>query len=358
MIQTRPTIELNWDQYLELEKIAIGAFRPLKGFMTELEFRSVTSSMRLPNDEVFPLPVLLDVTKAIADSIKGEDKVSLIYSGEEVGCIRVKDIFQFNRQDAARKIFSTDDPKHPGFAHFLSLNPYFLGEEIELKTQIDSNFSGYELSPSQTLAEFQSREWTTIAGFQTRNVPHRAHEYLQRTALEMVDGLFIQPLVGRKQKGYFTPEAVIRGYSALVGSFLPADRVVTGILSTSMRYAGPREAVFHALIRRNYGCTHFIVGRDHAGVGDWYGTYDAHELTRQFDGDLGIEIMRLHGPFYCPDCDGIVTNKTCAHEDSGNTTSISGTDMRRILLNGESPNQKLMRPEIVEALRGTSLFIK
>lgn len=357
MIQTRPTIELNWDQYLELEKIAIGAFRPLKGFMTELEFRSVTTSMRLPNDEVFPLPVLLDVTKPISDSIKAEDEVLLTYSGEEVGCIRVEDIFQFNRQEAARKIFSTDDPKHPGVAHFLSLNPYFIGGQVELKTQINSNLSHNELSPSQTLAEFQSRGWNTIAGFQTRNVPHRAHEYLQRTALEMVDGLFIQPLVGRKQKGDFTPEAVMRGYSILVGSFLPADRVVTGLLSTSMRYAGPREAVFHAIIRRNYGCTHFIVGRDHAGVGDWYGTYDAHELTRKFDGDLGIEIMRLHGPFYCPECDGIVTDKTCACENSSKTHSISGTDMRRILLNGETPNQKLMRPEIVKGLRGTSLFI-
>ena len=182
----------------------------------------------------------------------------------------------------------------------------------------------------------------------------------QRIALEQVDGLFIQPLVGRKKKGDYTPQAILRGYRTLIGEFYPADKVALGILSTYMRYAGPREAVFHALVRRNYGCTHFIIGRDHAGVGDYYGTYEAHEMTRRFDGDLGIEIMYLHGPYFCGRCDGIVTEQTCPHEKDlpDSVTHISGTDMRAMLLGGKEPDAHLMRPEVIAALQGTELFIE
>jgi sulfate adenylyltransferase len=191
-------------------------------------------------------------------------------------------------------------------------------------------------------------------------VPHRAHEYLQRVALEHVDGLFLHPLVGKKKRGDFTPEAVITGYRALIDEFYPSDRVLFGILTTSMRYAGPREAVFHAIVRRNYGCTHFVVGRDHAGVGDFYGSYDAHVLTQRFDGELGIEILRLRGPYHCKMCDSIVTDKTCRH---GTTqpdaiTQISGTDMRAMLSAGGNPDPNLMRPQIIEALRDVQLFIE
>ena len=198
-----------------------------------------------------------------------------------------------------------------------------------------------------------------MVGFQTRNVPHRAHEYLQRVALEHCDGLFIQPLVGRKKIGDYTPEAIIVANQLLVDQFYPPHRVVLGILSTAMRYAGPREALFHALIRRNYGCTHFIIGRDHAGVGEYYGKYSAHELARQFEGDLGIDIMYLHGPYHCRRCDGIVTEHTCAHlhSDPAAITQISGTDMRTVLSGGKEPEPHLMRSEVVEALKGINLFV-
>ena len=353
-----PIIQLNRDQYLELEKISFGAFNPLSGFMDEAQFRSVTESMRLPEGDVFPVPVVLDISERVVEEIKDSDEVELEFSGKIVGKIKPHDIYKCDRKDSSKKIFGTADPNHPGVEYFLGLESYFVGGQVELTERVYSNISDYELTPSQTREEFRNRGWQHIAGFQTRNVPHRAHEYLQRTALEMVDGLFLQPLVGRKRRGDFTPNAILCGYAALVGPFLPADRVVTGILSTFMRYAGPREAVFHAIVRRNYGCTHFIVGRDHAGVGDWYGAYDAHELTRRFEGDLGIEIMPFRGPYYCQICDGIVTDKTCPHTNGLGTTSISGTDMRQILLGGNKPNPKLMRPEIVNALQNKELFIK
>ena len=352
------SITLNRDQYLELEKIGLGAFAPLTGFMTEAEFRSVTETMRLPSGAVFSLPVVLDVDDATARVLRDQAVVDLSYDGMVVGRLWPQDVYRCDRRAAALHVFGTADETHPGVAHFYGLQPAFVGGRVELLQRARFDISADELTPEETRTIFRSRGWTRVVGFQTRNVPHRAHEYLQRVALEQVDGLFIQPLVGRKRRGDYTPAAVMSGYRALVGAFLPQNRVVLGILSTLMRYAGPREAVFHAMIRRNYGCTHFIVGRDHAGVGDWYGLYDAHELTRRFEGDLGIEIMRLHGPFYCPTCDGIVTEKTCPHAGSASVRQISGTDMRRILVDGERPDPRLMRPEIVDALKGVPLFIE
>lgn len=353
-----PGIVLNRDQYLELEKIGLGAFAPLTGFMDEKEFRAVTDTLRLPSGAVFTLPVLLDVDEATAASIRNNASVDLLYDSQVVGRLKPRDFFGCDRRAAARQIFRADDARHPGVDYFYGLKPVFVGGEVELLRRAHFDISADELTPQETRGIFRARGWQRVVGFQTRNVPHRAHEYLQRVGLEHADGLFIQPLVGRKRAGDYTPQAVMSGYRALVGQFFPADRVVLGILSTVMRYAGPREAVFHAIIRRNYGCTHFIVGRDHAGVGDWYGLYDAHELTRRFDGDLGIEVMRLNGPYFCPTCDGIVTEKTCPHHGSPEVRQISGTDMRRILVEGESPDPRLMRPEIVDALHGVPLFIE
>jgi sulfate adenylyltransferase len=353
-----PAITLNRDQYLELEKIGLGAFAPLTGFMDEAEFRSVTETMRLPSGAVFTLPVLLDIDAPMAVALRDCAGIDLLYDAKTVGRLKPRDFFRCDRRAVAQRIFGTDNASHPGVAYFYGLREVFVGGEVELLERAHFDISADELTPQETRDLFRMRGWRRVVGFQTRNVPHRAHEYLQRVGLEHADGIFIQPLVGRKRAGDYTPQAVMSGYRALVGQFFPADRVVLGILSTVMRYAGPREAVFHAIIRRNYGCTHFIVGRDHAGVGDWYGLYDAHELTRRFDGDLGIEIMRLHGPYFCPTCDGIVTEKTCPHHGSPEVRQISGTDMRRILVEGERPDPRLMRPEIVSALQGIPLFIE
>jgi len=353
------TLELTKTQYLELEKIAFGAFAPLAGFMTEGEFTSVVDFMRLPSGDVFPLPVVLDVSQDEAGRLGPLDEISLSYEGEAVGALAPSSVFTCDKAAVAHKVYGTADAAHPGVSHFLGLGSHFIGGPVRLTKRIRFEFSDFELTPDETKALFKERGWETVVGFQTRNVPHRAHEYLQRIALEQVDGLFIQPLVGRKKKGDYAPDAILAAYRALIAEFLPAENVALGILTTSMRYAGPREALFHAIIRRNYGCTHFIVGRDHAGVGDYYGKYEAHELTRRFDGELGITVMRLHGPYHCAVCDGIVTEHTCPHETTQPqaVTHISGTDMRAMLSGGRIPDAHLMRPKIIDAVHGYSLFI-
>lgn len=352
-------LELDKSGYLEFEKLALGAFSPLGGFMNEDEFRGVVDNMRLPDGSPFTLPVALDLSTEVAERIRGLPRVTLVYGGEEVGTLAPDSFFTCDRTSTAEKLFGTADSSHPGVKRFCTAGDVFVGGPVDLKKRISFEFSDHELTPSRTREIFAERGWNTVVGFQTRNVPHRAHEYLQRVGLEIADGLFVQPLVGWKKRGDYTPEAIISGYQKLISDFYPKNSVVFGILSTSMRYAGPREAVFHAIIRRNYGCTHFIVGRDHAGVGDYYGLYDAHDLTRRFDGELGIEILRLHGPYYCRICDGIATHRSCPHEttDPDAVHHISGTDMRAILTGGREPERHLMRPEIVAALDGVELFV-
>jgi len=350
---------LNRIQYLELEKIGLGAFAPVRGFMDEADVKSVVARARLADGTPFPLPILLAVGKAEADRLRGCDNVTLVHEGKEVGELSVGSVFTLDKPATARALYGTDDLAHPGVRFFFKAGDWFLGGPARLTHRIEHALSRFELTPDETRRYFQTQGWKTITGFQTRNVPHRAHEYLQRVALEVTDGLFVQPLVGQKKAGDYTPEAVIRGYQELVRGFFPPDRVLLGILTTSMRYAGPREAVFHAIIRRNYGCTHFIVGRDHAGVGNYYGKYEAHEFTRRFDGELGITIMRMHGPFHCSACETIATEQTCPHytSDPSRITEISGSLIRSILASGMAAPAHIMRPEIVAALAGIPHFI-
>ena len=353
-------LHLNLTQYLEFEKLALGAFAPISGFMNEDEFRAVAATMRLPGGAPFPLPILLDVDAEAAARIKGRPSVALVFQGEQVGTLRPESIFDCDKDTACQSLFGTRSTEHPGARFFLSGGDRFVGGPVTLTRRAVTDLTPHELTPQETRALFAKRGWKTVTGFQTRNVPHRAHEYLQRVALEVTDGLFIQPLVGRRKIGDYAPEAILAGYRALVEGFFPKDRVVLGILTTAMRYAGPREAVFHAIIRRNYGCTHFVVGRDHAGVGDFYGKYDAHRMTERFDGELGIQILRLSGPFYCRACDGIATERSCSHEagDPKSVVHIAGTDMRAMLLGGMEPDRHLMRPEVIAAARRVPLFVE
>ena len=350
---------LTRDQYLEFEKLCLGVFKPVQGFMDEETFAHVVNEMRLPSGEPFTLPIYLDLSKEDVSRIKSASKVSLIYNDVDVGSLFPNSFYKTDRSAVAQSVFQTCDRAHPGVEMFFNAKEFFVGGDVDLKQRVELDISSYELTPMETRAEFKRRDWEKIVGFQTRNVPHRAHEYLQRVALEQVDGLFVQPLLGRKKIGDYTAEAILAGYTALIEGFYPQNRVMLAVLSTAMRYAGPREAIFHAIIRRNYGCTHFIIGRDHAGVGDFYGKYDAHELSRRFDGELGIEIMRLHGPYHCEICDGIVTEHSCPHELSKPQAvkQIAGTEMRAILLGGKQPDSRLMRKEIIEALRDLDLFI-
>jgi len=351
-------IQLNKSQYLELEKIGLGAFSPLSGFMNEDDFYSVVDTMRLTSGEVFPLPITLGVSVKVAEYLKSAPVVTLRYNGKEVGRLTPESFYSCDKKYVAHKIFGTNDSAHPGVAYFNKSGDVFIGGAVKLINRVNHEFSKHELTPHETKELFQRKGWKTVVGFQTRNVPHRAHEYLQKAALEHVDAIFIQPLIGWKKKGDFTPEAVLTGYKALIDYYRPGS-VILGALSTNMRYAGPREAVFHAIIRRNYGCTHFIVGRDHAGVGDYYEKYEAHELTQCFDGELGIEVMRMHGPYYCSKCDTMVTEHTYPHyvQEPEVTTQISGTDMRAMLFDGVKPNSNLMRKEVIEAVSNVDLFV-
>ena len=353
-------LELTRTQYLELEKLGQGAFQPVAGFMTEDEFHSVCNSMRLPDGQVFPLPIVLQLSPDEADRIKGLSRVTLLFDGAEVGELTPLSLYRRDMAASARLIYGTDKRAHPGVRFFMDAGDVFVGGPVRLTDRVRMDVTEWDLTPDETRSAFRDRGWKSVAGFQTRNIPHRGHEYLQRIALELCDGLFIQPLVGQKKEGDFAPAAIMAAYRTLVDEFYPSSSVVLGILSTAMRYAGPREAVFHAIIRRNYGCSHFIVGRDHAGVGDYYGQYAAHDLLREFGDELGISIIRLENAHFCDICESIATQKTCSHGASHPEAvrSVSGTDMRAILSGGADPNPRLMRPEIVRSVRGMELFVR
>ena len=352
---------MNRRQYLELEKIAFGAFAPLSGFMNEDEFMSVVEEMRLPSGVLFTPPVVLDLTCEQAKGVSVGTVLKLMFENVEVGEIRVASVYRCDKLAVTKKVFGTSDAGHPGVAHTLRMGEVLIGGPVRLVQRVRFEFSDYELTPDETRAYFADKGWRTVVGFQTRNVPHRAHEYLLRLALEQADGLFIQPLVGRKKRGDYNPLAILSAYRTLIDRFLPKERVLLGVLSTAMRYAGPREALFHALIRRDYGCIHFIIGRDHAGIGNYYGKYDAHELADRLDGELGIQILRFHGPFYCQLCGGIVTERSCSHLETfpEATRQISGTEVRALLSQGKgSIPEFIMRREILENLSGLPLFIE
>ena len=353
-------ININRDQYLELEKLGLGVFSPLKGFMNEKDFLSCVNDMRLSTGEVFTIPIIFDVNEEDANACRSANEVELYFSDELVGKLIPEDIYRPDKINAVKKIFGTDESAHPGVKHFLHLHEYFIGGKIQLLKRPNFEFSELEMTPEETKAYFKSQNWNTVVGFQTRNVPHRAHEYLQKVALEHVDGILIQPLVGKKKAGDYSPQAVIKGYQALIRNYYPGHRAKLAILSTVMRYAGPREAVFHAIIRRNYGCTHFIIGRDHAGVGNYYGKYAGHELVSKFESELGIQIFKLCGPFYCTKCDGTVTEKTCPHylNDPQSCIEISGTMMRKMIKDQKNVDKKFMREEVVQALNGIDIFIE
>jgi len=352
-------LEINRRQYLELEKLAVGAFKPLDGFMTEAEFTAVVERMRLPDGSPFTLPVILDVSAQDAARVGDASAVDLVVGGAVAGRLYPTGAFTCDKNAVAAMVYRTAERAHPGVDHFHRMGSHFVGGRVELLERIPLESPVTELTPAETRAYFAAAGWKTIAGFQTRNVPHRAHEYLQRLVLEQVDGLFIQPLIGSKKRGDYSPDAVLAGYRVLVEQFLPSQRILLGVLTTAMRYAGPREAVFHAIIRRNYGCTHFVVGRDHAGVGGYYGTYAAHELTSQFEGELGITVLRMSGPFHCSVCDSIATERTCGHVDlrPSPITEISGTLMRQLLARQGEPHPELMRPAVVASLKGLDVFI-
>lgn len=326
-----------------------GLFAPLSGFMGQADYQSVVWNMTLSDGDIWTIPITLDVPQDIYNAVERQPEVILTYRQKPVVQMTVRSRFMVTQEELIH-VFATDDLRHPGLAKELRRHRYRVGGAVTL---LDDALLSEALAPEKTKAIFVQKGFKTVAGFQTRNAIHKAHEHLQRTALEVCDGLFINPLIGWKKSGDFTQDAVKIAYQTMTEQFYPAEKVHLDFLKTQMRYAGPREAIFHAIIRRNLGCTHFIIGRDHAGVGGYYGNYDAHQLAQEIQqkGDLGINLLLLREPYYCKRCGQIVTDKHCVHKEA-DKIHISGTMIRQCLSSGQIPDQRMMRPEIAQALIG------
>lgn len=336
---------------LEVEKIANGTFSPLRGFMGRKDVRSVLDDMQTADGMPWTIPIVFHARPADVHGLSPGDRAAIWNVEEEKisGTITVAEIYDYDKADFTAKVFGTSDPNHPGVGQVLKWGEKLVAGEIELIERSTPVIPHrFEQSPAEVRDEIRKRGWKTIVGFQTRNLGHRAHEHLQKTALEQVDGLLVHPLVGWKKKGDMLPETILEGYELLIENYYVKANVHLAGLTTAMRYAGPREAVFHAIIRKNFGCTHFIVGRDHAGVGNYYEKYAGHRIFDRLKGDLGIQPMRLHGPCYCHRCGSCVTEHTCPHTDQWH--DISGTEVRAMIGKGVRPPASFMRPEIADFL--------
>lgn len=341
-----PKIDLPLDRAKEIENIAHGLLSPLEGFMGEADYRSVLDNMKLANGLPWSIPIVLEVPED-SDYAPG-DEVALAVDGHAIALMTIEDRFTFDADEHSAKVFGTTDEAHPGVASVKRMDPVLLGGPILLFDETPNEYAKYTLYPRQTRELFEKMGWETVVGFQTRNVPHLGHEFVQKTALSHVDGLFINPVVGPKKSGDFTDQVIIDSYDALLDNYYPADRATMGVLHTEMRYAGPREAIFHAIMRKNYGCTHFIVGRDHAGVGSYYEPFAAQEIFSEV-ADLEIEPVFFRSFFYCTHCGGAANEKTCPHEGD-EIINFSGTMMRDMLTAGQIPPAEQMRPEVAQVI--------
>lgn len=351
-VKEYPSIIASDEVIMDLELIATGGYTPLEGFLRQEDFESVVETMRLADGTPWTIPIVLPVNREQASRLEEGEKVAILdQSSSVIAVLHLDQIFKYDKKRTAEKVFKTIDLAHPGVADLYSWGDFLLGGKIDLLNRPKHPFERYHLDPAQTREAFKERGWKTVVGYQTRNPIHRAHEYLHKCVLEIMDGLFIHPVVGKTKKDDIPAEVRMRSYELVLNKYYPRHKVLLAALATAMRYAGPREAVFHAIVRRNFGCTHIIIGRDHAGVGDYYGPYDAQRIFSEFEeGELGITPIFFENAFYCTMCDSMATEKTCPHLKSCRV-SLSGTKVRQILMENKALSDKVMRPEVAELLR-------
>ena len=350
-----PKIVVSPRELSDLEMLAVGALSPLTGFQGERDYHSILETMHLESGLAWAIPVTLSVDDDGAHRLGGASSVALCATegGEPLALLRISEIFRRDKAKEALAVYRTEDVEHPGVSALHDAGDHCVAGDLQvLELPPHDDFLDYRFTPAQTRAAFAERGWRTVVGFQTRNPIHRAHEYIQKCALEIVDGLLVHPLVGATKGDDVPADVRMRCYEALFEGYYPKDRAMVSVFPAAMRYAGPREAIWHAICRKNYGCTHFIVGRDHAGVGTYYGTYDAQQIFGEFEpGELGITPLMFEHSFWCNRCEGMASPKTCPHGEE-DRVSLSGTKVREMLRAGERPPQEFSRPEVADILIG------
>jgi sulfate adenylyltransferase len=348
-----PKLVVNERELSDLEMLATGALSPLTGFQGENDYHGVLETMHLASGLAWAIPVVLSVGDDELHRVGGAEAIALCASEDAapIAILRVTGQFKRDKHKEAVSVYRTDDLEHPGVKAMYEAGDTCLAGRLEVVALPGhDDFTNYRLTPSETREAFRERGWKTVVGFQTRNPIHRAHEYIQKCALEIVDGLLVHPLVGATKADDVPPAVRMQCYEALFSGYYPRDRAMISVFPAAMRYAGPREAIWHAIARKNYGCTHFIVGRDHAGVGTYYGTYDAQKIFEEFEtAELGITPLMFEHSFWCNKCEGMGSPKTCPHE-TDDRVSLSGTKVREMLANGERPPQEFSRPEVADIL--------
>jgi sulfate adenylyltransferase len=349
-----PKIQIDDRTASDLVLIAIGGFSPLTGFMGKADYNSVVENMRLANGLAWSIPITLSVDESVAAPLTEGSLIRLDdATGRFIGVLQLTEKYTYDKQNEAIKVYRTDEDKHPGVLVVYKQGAVNLAGDIWLLDRdAHPQFPSYQIDPIKSREAFQAKGWKTVVGFQTRNPIHRAHEYIQKCAMETVDGLFLHPLVGATKEDDVPADVRMRCYEIMLEHYYPQDRVILAINPAAMRYAGPREAIFHALVRKNYGCTHFIVGRDHAGVGDYYGTYDAQYIFDEFEPqELGISPMMFEHAFYCTRTKQMATTKTSPSKPE-ERVHLSGTKVRQMLSQGIMPPPEFSRPEVAQELIG------